>query len=470
MDSYYQADHCDDNATVEVSTGKLIFAVLISFVIALLIHLAYLLQHASASDNGHMCTDPAASGTANSRHEPEDHCQLVDPVSVEYGLDSVLFDVWQAKLLPMLSVADIFQLSGTSRRLREMLLNEYTFKRICQKRYHLSPNLEMSYIRAARILYIADSVASMHLSPWESINNLLFEGANRQVFDRMDTLFKQLSTLALMAPPTAGQITSCTFSCLQDELVYVEFVSVDEACEIIPNVSRKLFGPGSSDSDEGMTTDACSIEDLVSLLLEKCGSIEENQEAMIEHLQRDIPTLESYLPYVYRSRRLVNIAICLYSIAKHDKSALTSPVTAWLWTYIYEHCLQTPIISAWTDNAFVHWNFVDVRSYLEKYDLIGIRYWTYAIGQLATKHSVLKLLIMGRMRTVHVEDYFMAVLEYEEFLKGLPKSSIPDRATLYLQLGSYLQPASQGSHSRTEWTSDELFKAMEGYGKLLATK
>eukprot|EP00117_Sycon_ciliatum_P005367 scpid98286/ scgid0218/ len=132
MDSYYQADHCDDNATVEVSTRKLIFAVLISFVIALLIHLAYRLQHASASDNGHMCTAPAASGTASSRHEPEDHCQLVDPVSVEYGLDSVLFDVWQATLLPMLSVADIFQLSGTSRRLREMLLNEYTFKRICQ--------------------------------------------------------------------------------------------------------------------------------------------------------------------------------------------------------------------------------------------------------------------------------------------------------------------------------------------------
>ncbi|XP_065193765.1 uncharacterized protein LOC135824954 [Sycon ciliatum] len=468
MDSYYQADHCDDNATVEVSTRKLIFAVLISFVIALLIHLAYRLHHASASDNGHMCTAPAASGTASSRHEPEDHCQLVDPVSVEYGLDSVLFDVWQATLLPMLSVADIFQLSGTSRRLREMLLNEYTFKRICQKRYHLSPCLEMSYIRAARILFIADSVASLHHSPWVFVNHVLVGSPNCRVFEHKHKLLRQLSSLALMAPPTAGQITSWTFSCLQSELVKVDFLSVDEACEILPNVSRKLFGPDSSDSDEGMNTDAYRIEDLVSLLQEKCGSIEENQEALIEHLQSDISTLESYLPYVYRSRRLVDIAKCFYSIAKHDKSVLTSLAKAC--GHCFEQFMIASITPVWTYNPFVHWDFVGEISDHERVPVVGTRQWIDAVIQLTIKHSVLKHIIMGSIRTVHAEDYFMAVLEYEVFLKGLPESSIPDRETLYHYLGSYLEPASQESHSRKEWTAEELFKAMVEHGKVLAKK
>eukprot|EP00117_Sycon_ciliatum_P022394 scpid69596/ scgid19332/ len=469
MDAHQKPDVRDDNAT-EVAKPQHDIATENVYAMPELMAAA---NHSLTGDDTlqqeELHLESTNSDATSSLHVSED-LQVTEQCPILHELDSVSFDVWQDTLLPMLSILDIFRLCGVSRNVKKLLLNEYTFKRLCQRRYHLSPNLEMSYIRAARILYIADSVASMHHSPWESINDLLVERANRRVFDHKDTLLKQLSTLALMAPPTAGHITSWTFSCLQSELVKVDFLSVDEACEILPNVSRKLFGPDSSDSDEGMNTDAYRIEDLVSLLLEKCGSIEENQEALIEHLQRDISTLESYLPYVYRSRRLVDIAKCFYSIAKHDKSVFTSLGTAWLWEYLYEQCLQIPIPSVWTYNPFVHWNFVEVRSYDEEDDEMGTRHWIHAIGQIATKHSVLKLLIMGIMRTVHVEDYFMAVMEYEEFLKGLPKSSIPDRATLYLHLGSYLQPALQGSHSRTEWTADELFKAVEGYGKLLATK
>ena len=73
---------------------------------------------------------------------------------------------------------------------------------------------------------------------------------------------------------------------------------------------------------------------------------------------------------------------------------------------------------------------------------------------------------MGSLRTVHVEDHFMAVVEYEDVLKGLPKSSINDRATLYLDLESYLQCPSQGSHSTKEWTAAEILKAMVDNGKV----
>eukprot|EP00117_Sycon_ciliatum_P030975 scpid103893/ scgid24317/ len=51
--------------------------------------------------------------------------------AVEPVLNSVLFDVWEAAVLPLLSLVDIFQLCGVTRDVRELLHNENTFRRLC---------------------------------------------------------------------------------------------------------------------------------------------------------------------------------------------------------------------------------------------------------------------------------------------------------------------------------------------------
>ncbi|XP_065194157.1 uncharacterized protein LOC135825350 [Sycon ciliatum] len=411
--------------------------------------------------------ESANSDATRSQHVSE-YLQVMEQGPIPNELDSVSFDVLQGTLLPMLSILDIFQLCGVSRNVKKLLLNEYTFKHLCQKRYHLSPYLEMSYIRAARILYIAGSVASLHHSLWDSIKDFVVERANRWVFDRKYILLKQLRSLALMAPPTTGEFTSWTFSCLQSDLIHVDLFLVAEACDILPNLSPGLFQDKRTDSSDGdADMNVYRIEDVTTWLQDICGSTEECQEAMIEHFQQDIPKLVLCLPYVNRSRRLVDVAQCFYSIAIHDTRLLAALST--VCPYFCEYGLER-IIPRWTYNPFVHWDFVSKNKCAEHEAAISTNHWIHAVGQFATKHSVVKLLIMGSMRTVPIEDYFMAVMEYEDFLKGLPKSSIPDRATLYLHLGSYLQPALQGTHSRKEWTADELFKAMVDYGKVLATK
>ena len=65
-----------------------------------------------------------------SLHFPEDNnsrkMELVD-----HGLESVIYDVWDTSILPFLSVPDIFQLCGVSKKVRRLLFNEWTFKRVC---------------------------------------------------------------------------------------------------------------------------------------------------------------------------------------------------------------------------------------------------------------------------------------------------------------------------------------------------
>ena len=61
----------------------------------------------------------------------EDH-QTIEHDSADYGLDTVLFDVWDSTILPMLTIPDIFHLCGVSRKVRRLLFNEWTFKRLCK--------------------------------------------------------------------------------------------------------------------------------------------------------------------------------------------------------------------------------------------------------------------------------------------------------------------------------------------------
>ena len=61
---------------------------------------------------------------------------------VENELDCVLEDVWIDVLLPMLSIRDIFQLCAVNGRIRDLLLKECTFRRLCQ----VSSNVQSSCV------------------------------------------------------------------------------------------------------------------------------------------------------------------------------------------------------------------------------------------------------------------------------------------------------------------------------------
>ena len=73
----------------------------------------------------------AASEHHRLSHMAEDR-QSSEHESVNYGLDSVLFDVWDTNILPLLSIPDIFQLCGVNSDVSRLLFNEPTFKRLCQ--------------------------------------------------------------------------------------------------------------------------------------------------------------------------------------------------------------------------------------------------------------------------------------------------------------------------------------------------
>ena len=76
---------------------------------------------------------------------------------VENELDCVLEDVWIEVLLPLLSIRDIFQLCAVNRRIRELLLKECTFRRLCQ----VSSNVQDSCVRVfGEIWFQVESVSS----------------------------------------------------------------------------------------------------------------------------------------------------------------------------------------------------------------------------------------------------------------------------------------------------------------------
>ena len=59
----------------------------------------------------------------------EEHYQLVNESS--NNLEGLVYDVWSSSILPCLDVRSIFRLCRVSRKLREQLLTEQTFKLLC---------------------------------------------------------------------------------------------------------------------------------------------------------------------------------------------------------------------------------------------------------------------------------------------------------------------------------------------------
>ncbi|XP_065194127.1 uncharacterized protein LOC135825315 [Sycon ciliatum] len=392
----------------------------------------------------------------NQHYQPTLAMDVHEPVA--NGLESVQFDVWQNVLLPMLSIPDIFQLCAVSKSMQRLLLNEYTFRRLCVLRYQLSPHLDESYyIRAAKFLFIADKVARRcdpDCTDYFCGNDLLLDYKGNAIV--------KLLSLALNPPAMVGPVPRRTDADLLHPLVTEITLNAGHVSECFPSLSTDMIVERCTPlyTEVPIRSRRYRIEDITTLLLEVCGSVEHYQQAIINSLQDDMPRLEFYLPYVDDSCRFQELAKGLHSLAKSD-----ARICSHLGLYVDASERRKHLTCAWSFNPYVD------RALPSGYNIsdpvLLTNEWLRDVEELEVSHSVFALLVMGRLRTSQVDDYFTAMIEHEDALTltPLPECSCPDRHDPYLRLGYFLLSSSQGQQNRKEWTKVDLVDAMMRYAR-----
>eukprot|EP00117_Sycon_ciliatum_P004988 scpid97676/ scgid9122/ len=200
--------------------------------------------------------------------------------AVEPVLNSVLFDVWEAAVLPLLSLADIFQLCGVTRHVRDLLHNETIFRRLCQNRYQISPNLKLSYITVAKHLCIATRVSRIRVSKPGTGHYCVLDNddphRHNQVFNQKLRMIVQLSSLELISPKAHAIIR---YSPPQSKpLTETLWLSSEATSSYLPNLPTSLIEEKCR-AGEGARY---RLADVTSLLLEICGSHELYQTCILK--------------------------------------------------------------------------------------------------------------------------------------------------------------------------------------------
>ncbi|XP_065193919.1 uncharacterized protein LOC135825111 [Sycon ciliatum] len=391
----------------------------------------------AASENSilsNMAEDPQSS-----EHEP-----------VDYGLDSVVPDVWHSTILPMLTVPAIFQLCGVNKKLRRMLYDEYTFKLICLFRYQLSPSLPSSYIQAAKVLYMATRIATFHHTRCESTRNCI---AGKDYLVVLRQKWRMMVLLSSMArkPPSTLRLTPSPAGI---PFVLDQLVTAYDASLCLPNVEDKDIHEQCRvriiQDEFGVAGKAKYVlEEIVDLLFKRCGSFEAFQTAIIDYIEKDFSMLASYLPYLTRSWRLVELG----------KGFLTAKMNSPEWIPPIEETDLACLHRDWEYNPSIHW----YRDYIES----GVLQWSSydIVADAATYHSAVELMMTGRLSTSQADDYFDAWLKYTEIWKSMPESTRPNLYNITVGLGSFLLPSSLlMSHSHKLWSKVELLHQMIRFG------
>eukprot|EP00117_Sycon_ciliatum_P043900 scpid49739/ scgid31731/ len=379
---------------------------------------------------------------------------------VENELDCVLEDVWIEVLLPLLSIRDIFQLCAVNRRIRDLLLNECTFRRLCQQRYQLSPSLNSSYISAAKTLYISMSVVSVDTNLlwdicWFSPRDFCCEGllsstSRFHIHLHRSQLLVQLSSLALTLHETSGHAIHWNKAGL---LLHHQELTARNVNALLPAEMKSVSGG--------------TLENVTKLLHKRFDSHERYQQALLDRLEQDVQKLLPHLPMAYRYSRLIELAHCFHSAVARDPTMYSTIVRDTSYGTVIPQPLRT---CTWTHHQDLHWKSVyEFRSTPEiDIHVLGTRNWISVAAQLSHDHSVMKLLITGDLRTSQMNDYFEAVTEYNSIWKDLPVSTRYSRAVMHNELGAFLLSSTSASDSRKEYTKMELVNAMVMFGKNLA--
>eukprot|EP00117_Sycon_ciliatum_P007652 scpid68978/ scgid10671/ len=378
---------------------------------------------------------------------------------VENELDCVLEDVWIEVLLPLLSIRDIFQLCAVNRRIRDLLLNECTFRRLCQQRYQLSPSLNSSYISAAKTLYISMSVVSVDTNLlwdicWFSPRDFCCEGllsstSRFHIHLHRSQLLVQLSSLALTLHETSGHAIHWNKAGL---LLHHQELTARNVNALLPAEMKSVSGG--------------TLENVTKLLHKRFDSHERYQQALLDRLEQDVQKLLPHLYLVYRCSRFMELAHCFHSAVARDPTMYSTIVRDTSYGTVIPQPLRT---CTWTHHQDLHWKSVyEFRSTPEiDIHVLGTRNWISVAAQLSHDHSVMKLLITGDLRTSQMNDYFEAVTEYNSIWKDLPVSTRYSRAVMHNELGAFLLSSTSASDSRKEYTKMELVNAMVMLGKKL---
>eukprot|EP00117_Sycon_ciliatum_P040992 scpid90677/ scgid30049/ len=313
----------------------------------------------------------------------------------------------------------------------------------------------MSYIQIAKVMYIATRVASLIRSGMTEFMNSVIRSNDHRVFEHKMRSIVRLSSLALALPENVvNTFPSWTSTGQLMILAPQQCLSAEEACTYLPNISPTLIA---ETCNEEPGCNLYSLEDLVKLSFERCSSIEQYEIAIIKDLEKDSSEMVQYLFSTNRSSRLVCIAKGFYSAAKRDSILVSLVKDDHLIAQLTE-CLA----DSWTYNPFYHFLINYGNSDIP--DTFASKQWISATALLATRHSVINLMIKGSLRTEQVEDYFTAMLEYTKIWKNLPTSSRPRRDDLYSGLGTYILGSSLGSDSQKILTQVDFLHAMKQYG------
>ncbi|XP_065178258.1 uncharacterized protein LOC135808933 [Sycon ciliatum] len=295
-------------------------------------------------------------------------------------LESLHYDIWDC-VLSFLEVRDIFRLCGASRPIRTMLMTEYTFRRLCMLRYHISPRLDVSYISTSKILYAAANVATLSRQfCWDMYS--MFKRRLPRVHSEVASdnirwrIMAYFPLLCPKAPVQKGEL--CAFG-------IDDWLPANIASWYLPNLDtdnlEKLY----------------HVRKLCEMSLVRCGSVQVYQMDLIRSLSQETRKLVSYLPYHYLRCRLNEIVKTL------------SEITGNKLTYLLA-CLGL--------YAAAEPQFLFLRA-----------------TQLCHVHSVLQLYIKQSLE-MSIADYFAACVECREYCERM--SDFLWRRTVYSKLAEHL--------------------------------
>ena len=325
-----------------------------------------------------------------------------------------------------------------------------------QQRYQLSPSVNTSYINAAKTLYVSISVVGLDsnllwgiywVAPIDFGGEGLLSGQFQwHLFLNRPRPLVQLSSLALTVHKTSGLATQWNRAGL---FVHSQELTAEEVSAWLPTQMKSVLGG--------------TIENVTKLLHERFDSHERYQQALLDSLKQGIPKLLPYLPMAYRYSRLIELAHCFYNAVARDPTLFSAMErdTSNRTGHPYPPC-------TWTHDHDLHWKSVyEFRSTPEDGKHISrTRGWIVVTARLLD-HSVMSLMIAGKLRTSQMNDYFEAVTEYNNIWKDLPESTRPSLALIHYKLGTFLLSSTTASDSRKEFTKMELVNAMVMLGKKL---
>eukprot|EP00117_Sycon_ciliatum_P034146 scpid90391/ scgid26131/ len=308
-------------------------------------------------------------------------------------------------------------------------------------------------------MYIATRVASLYDTERHFFMKGVIVRHNPDVYKLKVRLLGRLSSLALRLPEKVNTPPSWTSTGQLISLAQEHCLLAEKACTYLPNLSPTLIKQRCN-VQTGFYATVYRLQDVVNLSFESCSSIEQYQRGIITDLEKDVSEMVPYLSSANRSSRLVGIAKGFYNTAKRDAIVVSLLTDGW-----YTASLIQSLANSWTYNPFYHKAIVNATiDVVPGDDTFATRQWIDETAWLATRHSVINLLVKGNLRTEQVEDYFTALLEYNKLWKSLPPSSRPRRDDLYSGLGTYILGSSLGSDSQKILTQVDFLHAMKQYG------